>query len=80
MAVYDGAYADEALFETLKTRDKRLIGYAVDYGMRVISAFGTGEQQVREIHVRDGRILLRCASHERRTRIQSAISTTLLRR
>src|ERR1700733_11329183 len=27
-----GAYAGEALFETLKDGDKRLIGYAVDYG------------------------------------------------
>lgn len=67
VTVYDGAYAGEALFETFKTGDKRLVGYAVDYGTRVTSAFGTNEQQIREIHVRNGIISVRYANREQRT-------------
>lgn len=68
ITVYDGgAYAGEALFETLKSGDKRLIGYAVDYGTRVTSAFGGGDKSVREIHARNGLLLLRSALLETRT-------------
>ena len=39
ITVYDGgAYAGEALVETLKTGDKRLISYAVDLGTRITTA------------------------------------------
>jgi hypothetical protein len=39
ITVFDcGSYAGEALFETVKAGDKRLIGYAVDYGTRVIAS------------------------------------------
>jgi hypothetical protein len=42
VTVYDGgAYGGEALMETLKTGDKRLISYAVDLGTRVTEAFGS---------------------------------------
>lgn len=68
ITVYDGgAYAGEALFETLKTGDKRLIGYAVDYGTRVSSAFGSGEKTIREIHASNGVLLVRSALLETRT-------------
>lgn len=68
ITVYDGgAYAGEALFETLKSGDKRLIGYAVDYGTRVTSAFGTGDKTVREIHGQNGLLRLRSALVETRT-------------
>ena len=36
-----GAYAGEALMETLKASDKRLISYAVDLGTRITEAFGS---------------------------------------
>jgi hypothetical protein len=68
ITVYDGgAYAGEALFETVKTGDKRLIGYAVDYGTRVTSAFGSGDKSIREIHAQNGLLLLRSALLETRT-------------
>ena len=39
ITVYDaGAYAGEALVETLKTGDKRLISYGVDLGTRITTA------------------------------------------
>ncbi len=59
ITVYDGdAYAGEALFETLKPGDKRLVGYAVDYGTRITTAFGTGRRSVREVHVKNGTMQL----------------------
>ena len=55
ITVYDdGAYAGEALVETLKAGDKRLIGYAVDYGTRITQQYGSGQRSVREIHASDG--------------------------
>jgi hypothetical protein len=67
ITVYDsGAYAGEALFETLKAGDKRLIGYAVDYGTRITTAFDSTQRSIREIHVKDGSLQLRYA--ERQTR------------
>jgi hypothetical protein len=68
ITVYDGgAYAGEALFETVKAGDKRLIGYAVDYGTRVTSEFASGEKTIREIHASDGNLQLRSALLETRT-------------
>jgi len=68
ITVYDGgAYAGEALFETVKTGDKRLIGYAVDYGTRVTSAYQSGEQTIREIHAKDGLLEVRYAQRQTRT-------------
>ena len=68
ITVYDcGAYAGEALFETLKPGDRRLIGYAVDYGTRITSAFDTREQTVREVHARNGFIEVHSAQRQTRT-------------
>ena len=68
ITVYDGgAYAGEALVETLKAGDKRLIGYAVDYGTRVTSQYGTGEQNVREVHVKDGILRVKYSQNQTRT-------------
>lgn len=74
ITVYDGgAYAGEALFETVKTGDKRLIGYAVDYGTRVTSAYGSGEQTIREIHAKNGLIDVRYAQRQTRTYIMKNV-------
>jgi hypothetical protein len=68
LTVYDsGAYAGEALVETLKASDKRLIGYAVDYGTRVTTAFGSPRQTIREIHAKDGVFQFRYADRQTRT-------------
>jgi len=67
LTVYDGAYAGEALIETLKAGDKRLVGYAIDYGTRVTTAFDSPRQTIREIHAKDGIFQLRYADHQTRT-------------
>jgi hypothetical protein len=62
ITVYDaGAYAGEALVETFKAGDKRLIGYAVDYGTRVTSSFESGSENVLEIHASNGTLEIKSA-------------------
>ncbi len=68
LTVYDGgAYAGEALVETLKASDKRLIGYAVDYGTRITTAFDSPRQTIREIHAKNGIFQFRYADRQTRT-------------
>jgi hypothetical protein len=67
ITVYDGgSYAGEALFETLKAGDKRLVGYAVDYGTRISAGTQGGKKFVREIHAKNGMLDLHYS--ERSTR------------
>ncbi len=68
ITVYDGgAYGGEALVETLKAGDKRLISYAVDLGTRITEAFGSKQSVVREIRASRGMLTLRSAAEETRT-------------
>jgi hypothetical protein len=68
ITVYDeGAYGGEALVETVKAGDKRLISYAVDLGTRVTQAFGAKAAVVREIHVSRGILTSKLAAEETRT-------------
>ena len=68
ITVYDaGAYAGEALMETLKEGDKRLISYAVDLGTRITTAFDSKAEVVREIHVHRGVLTSRMAAQETKT-------------
>jgi hypothetical protein len=68
ITVFDGgAYGGEALMETLKSGDKRLISYAVDIGTRITEAFGTSAAVVREIHVNNGVLFTKSAIQETRT-------------
>ena len=68
ITVYDaGAYAGEALMETLKASDKRLISYAVDLGTRITEAFGSKAAIMREIHASRGILTTRYAAEETRT-------------
>lgn len=68
ITVYDaGAYAGEAMVETLKAGDKRLIGYGVDLGTRVTTAFNSSRDQVREIHFHRGALTTRAAIEEVKT-------------
>ncbi len=68
ITVYDGgAYGGEALMETLKAGDKRLISYAVDLGTRITDAFNSKTAVVREIHATRGVITAKSAMEETRT-------------
>jgi len=68
VTVYDGgAYGGEALMETLKGGDKRLISYAVDLGTRITEAFGTAAAVVREVRASRGVIYTKAACQDTRT-------------
>jgi hypothetical protein len=55
LTVYDaGVYAGEALMETLKAADKRLISYGVDLGTRITTAFDSKADTVVEVHINRG--------------------------
>ena len=67
ITVYDGgAYGGEALVETVKAGDKRLISYAVDLGTRITEAFGSNREMVREIHANRGVFTAKLAAEETR--------------
>jgi hypothetical protein len=68
ITVYDAnAYAGEALMETLKQGDKRLISYAVDLGTRISTAFDSKGEVIREFHLRRGVLTTRVAAQETKT-------------
>jgi len=68
ITVFDsGAYAGEALTETLKAGDKRLISYGVDLGTRVTTAFDSDQARVSEVHVRRGVLTAKSSIRETRT-------------
>lgn len=62
VTVFDsGSYAGEALMDTLKADDKRLISYAVDLGTRVSDVIDTTRSVIREVHVNRGILTARRA-------------------
>ena len=68
ITVYDaGAYGGEALVETVKAGDKRLISYAVDLGTRITNAFGSKGAVVRELHATRGVLTTKVAAEETQT-------------
>jgi len=68
ITVYDGgAYGGEALVETLKAGEKRLISYAIDLGTRITEAFGSKQAMVREVHASRGTLTTRYAAEETRS-------------
>ncbi len=68
ITVYDGgAYGGEALMETLKAGDKRLISYAVDLGTRITEKFGSNTAVIREIRANRGMLTVKSAVEETRT-------------
>lgn len=68
ITVYDqAAYAGEALVETIKTSDKRLIGYGVDIGTRITTAIDSNTQAIREFHMRRGVLTTKAAVVETKT-------------
>jgi chaperonin cofactor prefoldin len=68
ITVYESsAYAGEALMETLKAGDKRLISYGVDLGTRVTTQFDSRSDIVREVHFRRGVLTAKTAAVETKT-------------
>jgi hypothetical protein len=62
ITVYDsGAYAGEALVETIKSSDKRFISYGVDLGTRISANLNSQTTNVRELHAHDGLLVTRSA-------------------
>ena len=62
-----GTYGGEALMETVKTGDKRLLSYAVDLGTRINTQFDSKGDIVREVHMKRGVMTTRMAAVETRT-------------
>jgi len=68
ITVYDAnTYAGEALVETVKAGDKRLISYGVDLGTRIITKIDSAAANVHEIHMRRGVLTTRNAVQETKT-------------
>ncbi len=68
ITVYDSnAYAGEALVETLKAGDKRLISYGVDLGTRVSTKWDSSTANVREVHFARGTLTTRNSIQETKT-------------
>ncbi len=68
ITVFDnGAYAGEALVETVKAGDKRLISYGIDLGTRITTNFDSEEKQVREIRANRGVLSAKASTVETRT-------------
>ncbi len=62
ITVYDhGSYVGEALVETVKANDKRLISYGVDLGTRITTNIGSEEREERELHFSRGVLQIRAA-------------------
>jgi hypothetical protein len=62
LTVYQGgSYGGEALMETLKAGDKRLISFAVDLGTRVTTNFESGTEVIREVRASRGLLTTKSA-------------------
>ncbi len=68
MSVYDGGvYAGEALVNTFKAGDKRLLSYASDLGTRVVEDSNEAPRFLREVKVSNGQITQRFTSEVTKT-------------
>lgn len=68
LSVYDaGVYAGEALVNTFKAGDKRLLSYASDLGTRVIEDSNEGPQVLRTIKASGGVVTLQLTSEITKT-------------
>ena len=68
ITVFDaGAYAGEALIETVKNSDKRFINYGVDLGTRISASLDSRNDNVREIHAHKGLLISRAAQVQKKT-------------
>jgi hypothetical protein len=68
ITVFDAnAYAGEALMETTKASDKRLISYGIDIGTRMTTKIDSEGQNYREVSLRRGVLTAKSARLETRT-------------
>ena len=68
ITVFDaGAYAGEALVETIKNADKRFISYGVDLGTRISTNLDSRNDAVRELHAHNGLLTTRAAQVQKKT-------------
>lgn len=68
ITIYEGgAYGGEALIDTLKSGDRRLIAYGVDLGTRISTHFASGSETVREVKLNRGVLTSSVAVQETRT-------------
>jgi hypothetical protein len=68
ITVYDSnAYAGEALMETTKASDKRLVSYGIDLGTRITTKIDSDAQNYREVHMRRGILTAKSARLETKT-------------
>jgi hypothetical protein len=68
ITVFDNdAYAGEALVETVKSGDKRLISYGVDLGTRVTTRIDSGSQRYLEFSARRGVVFAKSGIEETTT-------------
>lgn len=68
ITVYDaGAYAGEALVETIKAKDKRFISYGVDLGTRITTALDSHTDNVRSVRAHNGMLVTKNAVVSRKT-------------
>jgi hypothetical protein len=68
ITVYDaGAYAGEALVETVKNADKRFISYGVDLGTRISTNLDSRNDAVRELHAHNGLLVSKAAQVQKKT-------------
>ena len=65
ITVYDGGtYAGEALMETLKAGDKRMISYAVDQGTRITTSIDSTRNNIQQISAHRGIVTTRYSMQE----------------
>lgn len=68
ITVFDSnAYAGEALVETVKTGDKRLISYGIDLGTRVTTNIDSGNQRYLEFRATRGSLIAKTGVEETTT-------------
>ncbi len=67
ITIFDaGAYAGEALVETIKNSDKRFISYGVDLGTRISTDLNSERNDIRELHASNGVLVTRFAQVEKK--------------
>ena len=65
ITVYDGGtYAGEALMETLKAGDKRMISYALDQGTRITTNLNSTSSNIQQISARRGIVTTKYSMQE----------------
>jgi hypothetical protein len=68
ITIFEGAgYGGEALMNTVKSGDKRLISYAVDLGTRIGTGEDSGEQHIVEVHAIRGVVTTKTSERVTRT-------------